>query len=182
MFCNSGLNAPVGIAFNRGGILFACNCGSNSIQKINPAGASTSFCHSPLLRCPNGIAIGPDDMIYVCNFGNGDVVQIDSQGRANRLATLPGNNNGHLIYHDGFLYVLARKDCRIYQVDLAGRVRIFAGDGQRGQADGGALESSFSLPNSLIISPDQRAMYVNETSPTSGDHQIIGPTRIDILY
>ena len=117
-------------------------------------------------------------MLYVCNFGNGDVVQIDHRGHAAKLATLPGGNNGHLNYHRGYLHVLARKDCRVYQVDLAGRVTVFAGSGQRGKQDGEAQESSFSLPNSLIISPDGKSLYVNETSPISGDHRILGPTRI----
>ena len=178
LFCNSGLMNPVGLAFDSSGDLFACNCGSNSIQKITPDGKSSSFCKSSLLKCPNGITVGPDDMIYVCNFSNGDVVHIDRNGSANKLATLPGVNNGHLVYHRGYLYVLARKDCRVYQIDLAGRVSVFAGSGQRGKSDGQPMESSFSLPNSLIVSPDEKFLYVNETSPTSGDHQILAPTRI----
>ena len=177
-FCKSGLRSPVGLCFDSRGELFACNCGSNSIQKISTNGKSKLFCNSPLLKCPNGITVGPDDMIYVCNFGNGDVIQINPKGDASKLASLPGKNNGHLIYHRGFLYVLARTDCRIYQIDLAGRVAVFAGNGKRGKLDGAALESSFSLPNSLIISPDEKWMYVNETSPIVGDHRILGPTRI----
>ena len=177
-FCNTGLKSPVGLVFDSRGDLFACNCGSNSIQKIGPNGQSSLFCDSKLLNCPNGITVGPDDSLYVCNFSNGDVVRIDRKGNAIKLATLPGNNNGHLIYHRGLLYVLARKDCRVYQIDLAGRVSVFAGSGQRGSQDGQPDQSSFSLPNSLIISPDEQAMFVNEVSPTSGDHRILGPTRI----
>ena len=178
VFCNTGLQAPVGLAFNSKGSLFVCNCGNNTIQEIAPDGTSKRFCTSPLLRTPNGIAAGADDMLYVCNFGDGLVVQIDHEGNATKLATLPGGNNGHLIYHRGYLYVLARKDCRVYQIDLAGRVTVFAGSGIRGKQDGAPLESSFSLPNSLIISPDEKYLYVNETSPISGDHRVLGPTRI----
>ena len=141
-------------------------------------GVASDFCSSSLLNCPNGITVGDDDMLYVCNFGNGDVIQISPMGHATKLATLPGQNNGHLIYHRGCLYVLARTDCRVYQVDLAGRVTAFAGNGERGNQDGPALESSFSLPNSLVVSPDGNYLYVNETSPTSGDHRILAPTRI----
>ena len=177
-FCKDGLRSPVGLAFNAQGDLFACNCGSNSIQKISPSGNSELFCKSPLLKCPNGITVGPDGMIYVCNFSDGAVIQMDQTGQASKLATLPGNNNGHLIYHRGYLYVLARADCRVYQVDLAGRVSVFAGTGKRGKEDGEALSSSFSLPNSLIVSPDGKWLFVNETSPTQGDHRILGPTRI----
>ncbi|MEM7477517.1 MAG: FG-GAP-like repeat-containing protein [Planctomycetota bacterium] len=178
VFCKTGLQAPVGLAFNSKGTLFACNCGNNTIQQIAIDGTSKPFCTSPLLKTPNGIAVGPDDMMYVCNFGNGLVVQIDLEGNATKLATLPGGNNGHLIYHRGYLYILARMDCRVYEIDLAGRVTVFAGNGKRGKQNGAPLESSFSLPNSLIISPDEKYLYVNETSPISGDHRILGPTRI----
>lgn len=178
VYCNKGLKSPVGVVANEAGELFVCNCGSNTIQKISAGGESKVFCDSPLLKCPNGITRGTDGMMYVCNFGNGDVVQIDRNGNANKLATLPGNNNGHLIFHQGFLYVLARTDCRVYRVDLAGRVEVFAGSGKRGKDDGVAKEATFSLPNSLIVSPDGKYMYVNEVSPTEGDHRILAPTRI----
>lgn len=177
-YCDSGLKSPVGLALDSQGNLFACNCGSNTIQRILPNGESWVFSQSSLLNCPNGITVGPDDTLYVCNFSNGDVLRIDRDGKACKLATLPGGNNGHLIYHRGFLYVLARKDCRVYQVDLAGRVEVFAGTGTRGSGDGQPLEASFSLPNSLIIDANEEWMYVNEVSPTSGDHRILGPTRI----
>lgn len=178
IFCKSGLVAPVGLAFNSKGVLFACNCGDHTIQRIDAKGNASTFCKSPLLKVPNGITIGPDDTIYICNFGNGDVLKIDMAGKATKLATLPGNNNGHLIFHLGYLYVLARKDCRVYQVSLDGKMQVFAGSGKRGKQDGDPMKSSFSLPNSLVVSPDGRWLYLNETSPTTGDHRILTPTRI----
>jgi len=178
VFCNSGLKSPVGLTFNSKGDLFACNCGGNSICIINAEGKSELFCSSPLLKCPNGITVGPDGTIYVCNFSNGDVIRISTNGKAERLATIPGNNNGHLIYYQGALYVLARTDCRVYRVMLTGETSVFAGSGQRGKRDGAPMTSEFSLPNSLVVSPDGKSMYVNETSPIAGDHRILGPTRI----
>ena len=173
-----GFKSPVGVVFNSKQDLFVCNCGNNTISRVNSKGEPSVFCDSSLLNCPNGITVGPDDTLYVCNFSNGDVVRIDTKGNATRLATLPGANNGHLVYHKGYLYVLARKDCRVYRVDLAGRFEPFVGSGLRGKGDGEPLESSLSLPNSLIISHDEKWMYINETSPTSGDHIILSPTRI----
>ncbi len=173
-----GFKAPVGLAFNSQKDLFVCNCGSNTISKVTPDGQKQIFCDSPLLNCPNGITVTPDDTLYVCNFGNGDVIKIDSQGNATRLATLPGANNGHLVYHKGYLYVIARKACRVYLVDLAGRAELFVGSGKRGKEDGAARVCSLSLPNSVIISHDEKWMYINETSPTSGDQNNLSPTRI----
>lgn len=173
-----GFKSPVGLVFNTEKDLFVCNCGSNTISRVDSEGNATVFCDSPLLNCPNGITVGPDDTLYVCNFSDGNVIKIDTNGTATRLATLPGKNNGHLVFHRGYLYVLARTDCRVHLVDLAGRVEPFVGSGNRGKEDGEALSSSLSLPNSLIISHDEKFMYINETSPISGNHVILSPTRI----
>ena len=173
-----GLKSPVGVVLDEEGSLFVCNCGSNSIQKITSNGTSTQFCKSPLLNVPNGITRTKNGTIYVCNFGNGDVVKIDTEGTASRLATLPGNNNGHLTLLDGNLYVIARTDNRIYKVGLDGTATYFTGSGLRGKADGSPTDCSFSLPNSIVASPDGKYLYVNETSPISGDPRILGPTRI----
>ena len=173
-----GFRAPVGLVFDADQNLYVCNCGGNLISRVTPEGKTTTFCKSPLLNCPNGITIGPDGQLYVCNFSNGDVITIDPNGVASRLATLPGRNNGHLVYHEGYLYVIARMNCQVYRVSLAGDFETFVGSGKRGKADGNPLESTLSLPNSLIISHDKKWMYLNETSPTSGDHNNLSPTRI----
>lgn len=178
VIARSGLRNPVGIAVDDDGNLFVCNCGSNTIQKITPDGKSTQYCKSNLFRCPNGIARGKDGVLYVCNFGNGDVIKISTDGKASRLTTLPGGNNGHLTLHEGYLFVVARSDNRIYKVDLEGNATYFVGSGARGKADGKPDECSLSLPNSIVVSPDGKYLYVNETSPTSGDPNILGPTRI----
>ncbi len=178
VIARQGLKNPVGVVLDDVGNLFVCNCGSNSIQKITPAGESTQFCNSKLLNCPNGITRRSDGTLYVCNFGNGDVIKIDQSGQATRLATLPGNNNGHLTLLHDKLYVIARTDNRVYKVGLDGTATYFVGSGLRGKSDGTPGESTFSLPNSIIASPDGKYLYVNETSPTSGDPKILGPTRI----
>lgn len=178
VLAKSGLANPVGIALGREGELYVCNCGSNSIQKITPDGTSTRFCQSLLLNCPNGICRGPDGVLYVCNFGNGDVIEITKEGKASRLATLPGNNNGHLTFFADKLYVVSRGGHRIIKVGLDGTATYFAGNGQRGKKDGSPDDCQFSLPNSIYFSPDHKYLYVNETSPTSGNPVILGPTRI----
>lgn len=177
-FCEEGFINPVGIVSAPDGNLFVANCGDGSIQKVSPAGQSVTFVKSPLLKCPNGITLDHVGNFYVANFMNGDVIKISPEGEASELATLPGNNNGHLVYHRGFLYVIARSAHRIYRVSLEGDVELFAGSGERGQQDGVPLAASFSLPNDLAISPDEKWLYVNETGPTEGDPRILAPTRI----
>ncbi len=173
-----GIKNPVGVVVDNDGNIFVCNCGSASIQKVSPDGNSALFCQSELLKCPNGIVIADDGNFYVANFSNGDVIKIDVKGNASKLATLPGNNNGHLTFHQGYLYVVARTANQIYRVTLDGEATLFVGNGMRGMTDGKPLECSLSLPNDIGVSPDGNFMYVNETSPVDGDPRVLGPTRI----
>ena len=178
VFCREGIRNPVGIEVDADDNLYVANCGANTIQKISPDGKSSTFCDSDLLNCPNGITLGGDGHFYVANFSNGDVIKVDPSGKASRLATLPGNNNGHLIYHKGALYVIARTAHQVYRVTLDGEFSLFVGSGERGKQDGKPLEASLSLPNDIGFSPDGKTMYVNETGPIEGDPRILGPTRV----
>ena len=74
---------------------------------------------------------------------------------------MPGANNGHLDYMDGFLYVAARGANQIYKISLTGEVTLFAGTGQQAVKDGPALQASFSLPNAVTFSPNANAFYTN---------------------
>lgn len=178
VFVRKGLQNPVGIAIDEDDNLFVCNCGSGSIQKVTPNGEVSEFAKSDLLKCPNGITRSENGDFYIANFSNGNVLKIDSEGNVSKLATLPGNNNGHLTYHRGFLYVVARAANQIYRVTLDGKSSLFVGSGERGKTDGTPLQSTLSLPNDVGVSPDGRYMYINEVGPISGDHRILGPTRI----
>ena len=93
----------------------------------------------------------------------------NGHGVASRLATLPGGNNGHLIYLRGKLYVVAREAHRIYSVTLAGEFSVVAGSGSRGNSDGAALDASFCFPNDIAASADGRTLYINEVADCSED-------------
>ena len=177
-FVPGGLRSPVGIVVDAEGILFVANCGAGTITEVTPDGEAREFAASPLLACPNGLALDAEHNLYVANFQNGDVVKIDVTGAASRLATLPGNGNGHLVHRDGVLYVVARNAHRIYRVTLEGEVSVFAGSGERGNADGPLLEASFSFPNDLAFSPDGKTLYVNENASTTAPHTELAPMTV----
>jgi sugar lactone lactonase YvrE len=170
-----GMAAPVGIVSDSEDNLYIANCGSNSIQTVTPLGESERYVASGLLNCPNGIVFDDHGNLYVANFGNGGVIQITPEKEVTEIASLPGNNNGHLIHHDGFLYVIDRGGHRIYSVSLDGEVEVFAGSGTRGNEDGAALEATFSLPNDIGISPDGKTFYVNEVARATGEARILAP-------
>lgn len=170
-----GMAAPVGIVSDSDDNLYVANCGSNSIQKVTPWGESERFVASDLLNCPNGIVFDDHGNLYVANFGNGGVIKIAPDKQVTELAMLPGGNNGHLLHHDGFLYVIDRGGHQIYSVSLDGEVELFAGSGSLGNEDGAALEASFSWPNDIGISPDGKTFYVNDVAGGTTDHRNLAP-------
>jgi hypothetical protein len=178
-FVAEGIQSPVGIEVDDADNLYVANCGSGSIQRVTPAGDSTRFVESELLQCPNGITRDPTTgTFYVANFGNGDLIAITADGEASRLATLPGNNNGHLIYHAGSLYVVGRAANQIFKVELDGSFEVFAGSGARGADDGDAATATLSLPNDIAVNADGTIFYVNEIAPLDLPHTELAPTRI----
>ncbi|REJ76899.1 MAG: hypothetical protein DWQ30_16540 [Acidobacteria bacterium] len=185
-YSDQGLFNPVGIEIDPEGTLWVANCGSGAIQKIVPGGESTEstvFLRSELLKCPNGITRGPDGTLYVANFMDGNVVRVTPEGKADVLATLPGGNNGHLIYAHDALWVVARAAHQIYRVDpRSGDQVLVAGSGEQGGEDGAPLEASFSLPNDLGWSPDGSILYVNEVADEESDGQKLYPTRVRRIF
>ena len=173
-FARDGIEGPVGIVIDEDDVLFVANCHGNTVRRVTPAGGSSVFAQDPLLKCPNGITMDEDHNLYVANFDNGDVLKIARDGGVSRLATVPGGNNGHLVYHQGSLYVVARGSHRIYRVTLAGEIEVFAGTGKRGRDDGPALEATFSYPNDIDVGPDG-SFYVNEIAATNGPHTNLAP-------
>ncbi len=158
----TGLRAPVGIETARGDTAYVVNCGSGSITRVAPTGETSLFVADSLLSCPNGIVRASDAHFYVANFGNGDVIRVAPDGFAERFVTIPGGNNGHILFGNGVLYVVARSAHQIYQVALDGTVTLLAGSGERGLDDGPALEATLSLTNDLAFSPDGSELYFND--------------------
>jgi sugar lactone lactonase YvrE len=178
----AGLKAPVGIEVVAGDTAFVVNCGASAISKITPEGKAATFVADSLLRCPNGIAQASDGNFYVANFGNGDVIRVTPEGGVERFVTLPGDNNGHILWGNDVLYVVARSANQIYTVTLDGDVSLLAGTGERGLDDGPALEATLSLTNDLALSPDGRVLYFNDVGRddegvfVSDDGRTIAPT------
>ncbi|MEN8143765.1 MAG: hypothetical protein ABFS14_02335 [Gemmatimonadota bacterium] len=169
----TGLNGPVGISIDPDDNLFVANC-RGFVTKTTPDGQTSRFSTSDLYKCPNGITLASDGNLYVANFGNGDVIKIDPEGNASRFATIRGNNNGHILFANGVLYVVARSAHQIYELSLDGDLTLLAGSGKRGLTDGPALEAELSLTNDIAVSTDGRTLYFNDVVHQEGD-QILSP-------
>ena len=177
-FASEGFQLPVGIEPDGKGNFYVANCGSKSIQRVRADGTSERFAESDLLVCPNGIVRDEAGNLYVANFFDGNVVKISPKAEVEVLTEIPGNNNGHLIYAHGALWVVARGAHQIYHVSLDGEKRVVAGSGKKGNKDGKAKKAQFCYPNDIGISPDGLSLYVNEVADLSSTGPLLAPTTL----
>jgi len=157
------IQGPVGVAVDENDNVYTTNCKTlGEIIKTTPAGVSTIFAINSLMSCPNGLTIDDDGNLYTSNFNNGQVIKITPAGVVSLVANIPGGNNGHIIFGNGRLYVVARGANQIYEVTLSGSVKLLAGTGTAGNRDGDALQSSWFIPNGIGISPSGTELYIND--------------------
>jgi sugar lactone lactonase YvrE len=177
---DEGLSGPIGITIDELGNLYVADCRGDDIDRISHDGTLTPFAESSLFDCPNGITRDPAGYLYVLNFGDGKLLRVSPDGQlVEEFATFPRNRNGgHVLYGNGQLYVVARSTHQIFTVLLTGEVTLLAGSGERGNLDGPALESSFNLPNDLVLSPDGKRLYVNQAADNFGNQ----PSTIRVIY
>ncbi len=162
-FAASNIINPVGVTVDKFDNVYSTNCKApGDIIKTTPAGSSTVFASNKLLDCPNGLTIDDDGNLYTANFSNGDIIKISQGGDVSKLATLPGEGNGHLIFGNERLYVVARRANQIYEVSLNGDIRLLAGTGTTGNTDGDALETTWFIPNGIGISPSGTELFIND--------------------
>lgn len=157
-----GLQGPVGIAVGEDDELFVVNCRGNTVSRVSPVGEVSTYAESELFNCPNGITRGEDGTLYVVNYSDGRLLTVAPDGTVAELAVIPGGGNGHVTRLRGDLYATSFQGHRIWRITLGGEVTPVAGTGERGEADGAALEATFSWPNGIAASPTQDRLYVND--------------------
>ena len=160
-YVSDGLDGPIGITIDGSGNLYVCNCSGNYIAKVDSNGRTTRFAESPDFDCPNGITFDPSGYFIVASFNNGYLVRVSPDGEAETWVEVPEGRNAHVAATEDGLYVTKIESNRIYRIDRAGTIEAFAGTGELGLDDGTALEATFARPNGIAVSPDGRALYVN---------------------
>lgn len=160
-YATEGLDGPVGLVFDGSGNLYVCNCSGNYIAKVDARGQTTRFAQSPDFDCPNGITLDRSGYFVVASFNNGYLVRVSPDGDPKTWVDVPEGRNAHVVATEHGLYVTKIESNRIYRVDRAGKIEAFAGTGEQGFEDGPALLSTLSRPNGIAVSPDGRALYVN---------------------
>ncbi|MDH3628327.1 MAG: hypothetical protein OEV00_09840 [Acidobacteriota bacterium] len=134
-----------------------------------------------------GIEIDAAGNVFTSDFGprlggsekpGTRVWKITADGEVSVLATLPGGNNGHLVYAKDALYVVDRGGHRVYRMTMKGEFAVFAGSGTKSGDDGTAEAASFCFPNDIDASPDGKTFYVNDVADDTSGGMKLGPTRI----
>lgn len=123
----TGLNGPSGNAFDAEGNLYQSNLRDNTISKITPSGAVSTFATTGI-NGPVGIAINGDGTLYVTNCGNNTVQQVTASGVSTLFATstLFSCPNGITLDDDGTLYVANFNNGIVLKVTPEGMVSFFA--------------------------------------------------------
>ena len=162
-----GISRPFGLTFDSQGNLFVANWSTNSITKITPGGVSTIFSQSALLDGPIGLTSDDQDNLYISNFYSGDIIKLTPAGQASLIAdtsVLGSRSNGHIIFANERLYVAGTNTNKVFELSLAGELKVLAGTGTQGVVDGPLLEATLSRPNGIDVSPDGRLLYVNNAA------------------
>lgn len=160
-YVDEGLDGPIGMTFDGSGNLYVCNCSGNYIAKVDARRRTTRFAESPDFDCPNGITLDGNGDLVVASFNNGYLVRVSPDGEATTWVEVPEGRNAHVAATVDGVYVTKIESNRIFRVDPSGTVEPFAGTGELGLDDGPALEATLSRPNGITVSPDGRALYVN---------------------
>lgn len=176
---DEGLSGPVGIAATPSGALFVVNCTDGSVSRVDPDRTVSEFARSDLMACPNGITFDDRGDLYVVSFNNTKVLRITPDGTVSEVADVPGaGGNGHVTFTRGALFVTKFRGNQIFRVQRDGAVSVVAGTGEAGQADGPALEATFTRPNGIAASPSGTELWVNDLREGQGLGQGVSVVRM----
>jgi len=128
----SGLNYPVGLAFDNSGNLYAANSGggngNSTIEKFTPNGIGTVFASSGL-SLPWGLAFDNHGNLYVANGAGDTIEEFDPTGSGTVFATAAEGLNGPAALafdSSGNLYVANAANYTIEKFGPGGTGSVFA--------------------------------------------------------
>ena len=161
----SGLDQPTGIiAFDSQNLLVG-QYRNNSIAKVNIAsGTVENWISGKGLNGPDGIIHYNEDEFLVANFNNSEIHLVDTDGKITDFARLPVHGfMGYITYSDGYVYASSFAGHLIYRIDEE-EVLVLAGNGIEGNANGNAMDASFSRPNGIVGSPNGDTLLVTDAT------------------
>lgn len=163
-----------GIALGPDGDVYVSIYGSpqgdgDSIWRVTPDGHSEEFVSGDPIAAPIGLAFDDAGLLYAVNSRDGKILRIDPAGNVELHAALPSGEgffaSGHLVFGNGVLYASGNHHHQVYEVSLAGEVKVLAGTGEPGRVDGPAGTGQLTIPNGLALSPDGSRLVVVPGGP-----------------
>lgn len=176
---DASIYAPIGLALDSNGYLFAVSQSGNRIVKISPSAVQTYFAGTGLpgdtdgaggvamFKSPASLCIDAQDNLYLADNGNHRIRKITPSGQ---VSTVAGSTAGYAdaqgtaaqfdrpygiaIDSSGNLYVADSNNKRIRKITPDGTVSTVAGTGVSGSQDGPASSATFEEPKSLTFAPD----------------------------
>ncbi|UTW64504.1 SMP-30/gluconolactonase/LRE family protein [bacterium SCSIO 12741] len=158
----SGFPSPSGLAFDTAGYLYVTNYGNGTVSRVSPAGVIRTLTSG--IDQPVGIAFDDRHRLYVVSLRKGNLWRIDTAGAKTLVATLPDLPVGFMCFAKGKLYVCATGNHRIYEVELDGTFRVYAGTGQLGTVNGPVDSARFTNPDGIAASPTGDTLYISENN------------------
>ena len=140
------VRGPTGIVVTDEGRVFVDSCRRNQVVEVIADGTVEVFAGGVGMNCPNGLTIDDDGNLYVVNFSSGFMQRITPTGEIEAIYRFP-SGNAHVVHVDGYLYVTARTDDRVYRYEIAtGDVVTVVGTGDEGFDDGPGNEATIARP------------------------------------
>ena len=147
-FVGSGLTGPaVGMAFDAAGNLYVANAVTNTIFRVAPTGAVSTFVGGGL-DGPIGLAFDAAGNLYVANAGNNSISKVAPTGTVSTFVGSGLNEPVSLAFDAaGNLYVANAGSSTISKVTPTGAVSTFVGSGfgSPNGAGGLALDAAGNL-------------------------------------
>ncbi len=171
---------PYGVAVDVGANVYVADTYNNTIRKITPTGAVSTFAGSPGVAgsrdgiastarfwFPQGVVADREGNVYVADSSNSTVRKITADGVVSTLAGLPGESGfadgagsaamfnypqGVAVDSAGNVYVADFGNNMIRKITPDGMVSTMAGSpGNRGNADGAASVALFTGPRGVAV-------------------------------
>ena len=136
VYANSGLDGPMGLAFDNSGDLYVGNWNAGTVVKFDSSGHQTLFAAG--LSNPRGLACDSFGNLYVANYNGGDVVKFDSAGHGSVFAAGLNQPTGLTFDSHGNLFEADRNN-QILKIDSGGHETVFASTGSTGPGPEGLV-------------------------------------------
>ncbi|WP_413670867.1 hypothetical protein ACEN9X_13555 [Mucilaginibacter sp. Mucisp86] len=172
-------NSPRALAIDGSGNIFVADLGNNLIRKITPAGVVTTFAGSrgasyldnetatsATFNKPNGIAIDANNNIYVAEALNHTIRKITPEGvvttftGGNKQTALLGGPSAIAFDKNSNLFI-ADQNGRILEITKDKVLKVIAGNGTNGFAEGVGTAAKFNSPQGITVDAGNN-VYVSD--------------------